>query len=84
LAEIPLLKISNAKPKKERVDAVVEFLKSRGSAKSRKVKTLSNSIKSLLMQKLENGELSELLNELFNRKVVVVAEGNKVSYKLPE
>jgi peroxiredoxin len=47
------------------------------------VETLSNSIKSLFMQKLENGELSELLNELFNRKVVVVGEGNKVNYNLP-
>jgi hypothetical protein len=83
IAEIPLLKISNTKSETERVDAVVEFLKSRGSAKPRKVETLSNSIKSLFMQKLENGELSELLNELFNRKVVVVGEGNKVSYNLP-
>jgi hypothetical protein len=83
IAEIPLLKISNTKSETERVDAVVEFLKSRGSAKPRKVETLSNSIKSLFMQKLENGELSELLNELFNRKVVVVGEGNKVNYNLP-
>ena len=83
IAEIPILKISNTTSKSERVDAIVEFLKSRGTAKPRKVETLSNSIKSLFMQKLENGELSELLNELFNRKVVVVVDENKVSYNLP-
>lgn len=82
IAEIPILKISNTKSKSERVDAIVDFLKSRGTAKPRKVKTLSNSIKSLFMQKLENGELSELLEELVKRKVVII-DDTKVSYRLP-
>jgi hypothetical protein len=82
IAEIPLLKISNTKSKSERVDAVVEFLKSRGTAKPRKVKTLSNSIASLFTNKLENGELDALLKELIKRKVVIV-DDTKVSYRLP-
>jgi len=82
IAEIPILKISNSKSKSERVDAIIEFLKSRGTSKPRKVKTLSNSINSLFMKKLENGELSELLNELVNRTVVII-DDNKVSYRLP-
>ncbi len=83
IAEIPILKISNSKSKSERVDAIVEFLKSRGTSKPRKVKTLSNSINSLFMKKLENGELSGLLNELVERKVVII-DDTKVSYKLPD
>ena len=48
VSEIPLLKISNSKSTSERLDAIVDFLKSRGSAKPRTVTTLSNSINSLL------------------------------------
>lgn len=81
IAEIPILKISNSKSKSERVDAIIEFLKSRGTSKPRRVQTLTNSIKNLFIKDLENGELSELLNELINRKVVVV-DDTKVSYKL--
>lgn len=81
VSEIPLLKISNTKSKPERVDAIVKFLKSMGTAKPRKVKTLSNSINSLFTNKLENGELSGLLDELVQRKVVIIND-TKVSYKL--
>ena len=35
------------------------------------------------MKKLENGELSGLLNELVERKVVII-DDTKVSYKLPD
>lgn len=82
VSEIPLLKISNTKSKPERVDAIVKFLKSMGTAKPRKVKTLSNSINSLFTNKLENGELSGLMDELVKRKVVIIND-TKVSYNLP-
>ncbi len=81
IAEIPLLKIANSKSKPERVDAIVEFLKARGNAKPRTVKTLSNSINSLFARTLEDSELSGLIEELFNRKVVI-QNGTKVTYKL--
>ena len=81
IADIPLLKIANSKSKPERVDAIVEFLKARGNAKPRTLKTLSNSINSLFARTLEEAELSGLVKELINRKVVV-QNGTKVTYKL--
>lgn len=81
VTEIPLLKISGAKSKSERVDAIVVFLKARGAAKPRTEKTLSNSINSLFSKTLEEKELAELVAELIRRKVVV-KNGTKVSYKL--
>ena len=83
VSEIPLLNISNSKSTSERLDAIVEFLKSRGSAKPRTVKTLSNSINSLFMKKLEQEELSNLVDELSKREVVIL-NGNKVTYHIPE
>lgn len=82
ITEIPLLKISDSKSPAERVDAIVEFLKSRGNSKPRTITTLSNSINSLFMKKLEAEEFSGLLEELIKRKVVV-KNGNKVSYHIP-
>lgn len=81
ITEIPLLKISNSKSSVERVDAIVEFLKSRGNSKPRTITTLSNSINSLFMQKLEVEELANLVDELIKRKVVI-KNGNKVSYQI--
>lgn len=82
ITEIPLLKISNSKSPTERVDAIVEFLQSRGNSKPRTITTLSNSINSLFMKKLETEELTGLVDELIKRKVVV-RNGNKVSYHIP-
>ena len=76
ISEIPLLKIS------KRIDAIVEFLKVRGAAKPRAVKTLSNSINSLFMKKLEEDELGKIMDELIRQKIVVT-NGSKVTYQLP-
>ena len=82
ISEIPLLKISNSKSMGERIDAIVEFLKARGAAKPRAVKTLSNSINSLFMKKLEEDELAKIVDELTRQKIVIM-NGTKVSYQLP-
>ena len=82
VSEIPLLKISNSKSVAERVDAIVEFLKARGAAKPRAMKTLSNSINSLFMKKLEEEELLSIVDELIRQKIVI-PNGSKVSYQLP-
>lgn len=82
ISEIPLLKISNSKSMAERIDAIVEFLKARGPAKPRAVKTLSNSINSLFMKKLEEEELTRIMDELIQQKIVIT-NGSKVSYQLP-
>lgn len=83
ILEIPLLKVSNSKTKPERVEAIVKFLKSRGSAKPRTEKTLCNSINALFMRKLEEDELAGLFQELVRQKYVVT-NGTKVTYKLPK
>lgn len=81
ITEIPLLKISNSKTPLERVDAIVEFLKSRANSKPRTLTTLSNSINSLFMKKLEAEELADLIDQLIKRKVVI-KNGSKVTYQL--
>ncbi len=81
ITDIPLLRISNANSRTERVDAIIKFLKARGNAKPRTVKTLSNSINTLFARKLEENELIGLVNELVRRKVVV-ENGTKVTYQL--
>jgi len=81
IAEIPILKISGTKSKVERVDAIVKFLKARGTAKPRTVKTLSNSINSLFAQSLAEAEITELVDELMSRNSVI-KNGEKVSYQL--
>lgn len=83
ISEIPLLKISNSKSMEERIEAIVEFLKVRGAAKPRAVKTLSNSINSLFMKNLEEDELARIVDELVRQKIVI-KNGSKVSYQLPE
>ena len=82
ISEIPLLlKISNSKSMAERIDAIVEFLKVRGAAKPRAVKTLSNSINSLFLKKLEEDELGKVMDEVIRQKIVVT-NGAKVTYQL--
>jgi lipoate-protein ligase A len=83
VSEIPLLRISNATSIRERIEAIIEFLKARGASKPRAIKTLTSSIDSLFMKKLEESELSDLIRELVERKLVMI-NGTKVSYYLPK
>ena len=83
VADIPLLKVVNATSKAERVDAIVDFLISRGPAKPRKVKTLLNSINSLFMRSLDESELNDLVGELVKRNIVIISNITNVSYSLP-
>jgi len=57
LAEIPVLRMSNATSSDEKVSAIVKNLAGRGQARPRKVKTLANTINSLFAEKLEEKEL---------------------------
>ena len=82
LAEIPVLRMSNATSSDEKISAIVKNLAGRGQARPRKVKTLANTINSLFAEKLEEKELMNLVNELQKRSHIVISERN-VSYKLP-
>jgi len=83
LAEIPVLRISSATNNDEKISAIVKNLAGRGQARPRKVKTLSNTINSLFSPKLEEKELTALINILKERKHIVVKDNN-ISYKLPK
>ncbi len=80
--DIPLLKASNTTPRTEKLAFIVEHLKSRGTARPRKVQTLMNTINSLFQKQLPEEELTNLLAELQTRALISVSDSN-VSYSLP-
>jgi len=81
LAEIPLLRISNAANEDETIEAIVKNLAGRGQSRPRKVKTLANTINSLFAKKLDEKELDNLITKLKEKKYIAVDQG-KVTYKL--
>lgn len=82
LAEIPLLRISNATSVDEKIEAIVKSLAARGHARPRKVKTLSNTINALFLKKLEESELKAIIEEMKKQKLIAV-ENEYVSYRPP-
>jgi hypothetical protein len=82
VTEIPLLKVSNGKSQSEKLAAVVAHLQLRGSAKPRKVQTLSNTINALFQNQLPEEELALLIDELKAQALISVNDTN-VSYSLP-
>ena len=82
LAEIPVLRMSDATSNDEKISAIVKNLSGRGHSRPRKVKTLANTINSLFTKNLEEQELMSLVNELEERSYIAVRDGN-ISYQLP-
>lgn len=82
LAEIPILRMSNATSHDEKIAAIIKNLVGRGPSRPRKVKTLSNTISSLFTKKLADNELEELIEELQRRQFIAINQTN-VSYTLP-
>lgn len=82
IANIPLLKASNAKTASEKLEVIFTNLKQRGSSKPRTIKTLSSTISSLFQKQLAAEELTSLLAEMQGKGWVIINE-NKVSYALP-
>ena len=83
LAEIPVLRMDSAANRDEKIAAIVKNLAGQGLARPRKEKTLTNAINSWFTKKLEEKELTVLINELKRKQYIVVNNGN-VSYKLPQ
>lgn len=81
IAEIPLLKLSNAKTRPEKITAIVTNLASRGQSRPRKIKTLSSTINSLFQKSLSEAEVAEIISALRNAGHIVI-EGDNVSYQL--
>lgn len=66
-----------------RVQKIVKLLSSRGNARPRKLKNLSNAINSLFSKSLGENELNALIDELVKRGIVMVSSDEKnVNYKL--
>ena len=78
LAEIPALRIRSASSKDEKVDFIVNNLHGRGQSRPRKVKTLANTIRSLVAD-LSQKDLDALIVELERRGVIQVRDG-RVTY----
>ena len=66
----------------DRLSLIIADIKKRGTARPATVKTLTSTISVLFQNKLEEKELSALLNQLQTKGWVVV-NGTKVSYVLP-
>ena len=81
LAEIPALRVSVATSSDEKISAIVKNLIGRGQSRPRKVKTLANTINSLFTKKLEESEISALVNELQKKGYITITDGN-ITYKL--
>ncbi len=82
IAEIPLLNLTNVKSTRDRVAAIIEHLRSRGNAKPRTIKTLSNTINSLFAKKLKEQEITALVEELLSNNIVIQNE-KRITYQLP-
>jgi len=82
LAEIPVLRIPKKAKKDDMIDAIVKNLIGRGQSRPRKLKTLQNTINSLVSESLDSTKLAALVGELQQRKFIVVDKGN-VRYTLP-
>ena len=83
LAEIPLLRISNAVGNAEKLELIVNNLRGRGQSRPRKETTLANTIDSLFTKSLGEAESLGLVKELEKRKFITIKAGN-VTYQLPE
>lgn len=83
VADIPIIKLSNAKTSAERCAAILANLRQRGASRPRTVKTLSSTINSLFQKSLSEGEIVALLQGLQQEKFISIT-GAKVSYPLPE
>ena len=80
IADIPLLKISNANTSDEKIAAIVKNLASR-AGKPRKVKTLANTINSIFSKSLDEQEIEQLIKTLQSRKLIAINDEN-VTYHL--
>ena len=81
ISDIPMLKISNAKTKQDKLKEVIKKLELRGNHRPRKEQTLINTIKAMFLNKLKDEEVLGLVTELKNKKLIVIQD-SKVTYSL--
>ena len=76
------LRGARAQDDKQRIDAILRDLSSRGLSKPRKMKTLVGTIGSVFKGELEEKKIRSLIDKLRKRGHVLV-DGEKVTYNLP-
>ena len=79
--DMPLIKAANSVSGDERLDAIIENLKQRGSSKPRIEKKLASTINSLFQKKLTSEDIADLMSGLKSRGVISI-DKNKISYHL--
>ena len=79
--DMPLIKAANSESGDERLDAIIENLKQRGSSKPRIEKKLATTINSLFQKKLTTEDIADLMSGLKSRGVITL-DNNKISYHL--
>ncbi|WP_204113982.1 PIN domain-containing protein [Shimia biformata] len=79
LSEIPFVKISNADSLDQKIEAIVDSLRARGTARPRRIKTLKGTVNALFRKTLDQDNLEELVDELKRRGHVLVND-QSISY----
>lgn len=79
IAEIPLVKVSNARSPAERLDVVLAWLTRTKASKPRTLRTLSSSIASLFQKQLSSEEVTSIIEQMSKQGHLTVT-GSKVSY----
>lgn len=79
--EIPIVKVSTSKTIDEKILVVIEYLKSRGSAVPKTVKTLTSTIQSVFQKNILESEQESIIAALQEQGAIAVV-GAKVSYNL--
>jgi PIN domain len=81
VSEIPIVKVSTSKTIDEKILVVIEYLKSRGSAVPKTVKTLTSTIQSVFQKNILESEQEAIIAALQEQGAIAVV-GAKVSYNL--
>ena len=81
IASIPILHGAKNKTLTEKVEVVVANLKSRGTGRPRKVRTLKSTINALFGKALSESEISELVKSLEKGRHITI-DKESVSYQL--
>lgn len=83
LEDMPLFRFSEANTADDKLAAIIDNLKQRGSSKPRKEKTLLTTIQSLFRDKIvDKEEVKKLLDTLKARHLITIDANSNVSYKL--
>jgi hypothetical protein len=83
IADIPLVKASQAVSAAEQAALIVANLRQRGAAKPRTLKTLTRTVATLFGQKLSDADITSLLRLLEKQGIITITD-TKISYTLPE